>query len=700
MLVLLFACFAGCGDSSKEPAKGYYFYTIPEGDTLPSSFVFDDLSPFEDVLDLKGVPDSASDRYPYIFSDQGAWFGFAIPNKGNHNQYGGFSGPLLIGVNHGTWISKTLCQLTIFDVETNAYLDLSKATDFHSNSFPGYLSQYFTLGDLNINLNLIYVNESSALIRAEVSNVGQQERMLKLGWTGESFGKVVETMRPSSTGVNMDISGQDAYVNVRSTGDCDLAERMQAYIYSKREVDSIGNGLSAYNYAAITFAFDADTLEQKVDKTALLLDEDVFWEKYIQMQMRWMGYLKNAIKDDSELDKEHHLVAAKAVMTLLTNWRTAVGELKHDGIFPSYHQRWFHGFWAWDSWKHSAALARIHPELAKNQIRAMFDYQRDGMIVDCIFRDTAEEAHNWRNTKPPLAAWAVQAVSYANNDNAFTFEMLPQLLGYHYWWYENRDHNKNGLCEYGSTDGTRIAAAWESGMDNAVRFDSAKLVQINENAWSLDQESVDLNAFLYAEKIMLTRMVYLAGDRYTGDSLLKASMELEKKIREAFYDHETEWFYDRSTVDGHLIKEIGTEGWIPLWAKIIPNYTTDENEQSVLQRMTADENMFGTYVSFPTLIASHPKFDPADGYWRGPVWIDQVNFACEGLRNAGYYETADAQTLKVFQNAEGMLTNAPFRENYHPITGEGLNAEHFSWTAAHYLSMYWAYQSVVRAKAE
>lgn len=48
--------------------------------------------------------------------------------------------------------------------------------------------------------------------------------------------------------------------------------------------------------------------------------------------------------------------------------------------------------------------------------------------------------------------------------------------------------------------GQRIAAAWESGMDNAVRFDEAVLMKNNDKAWSLNQESVDLNAYLYAEK--------------------------------------------------------------------------------------------------------------------------------------------------------------------------------------------------------
>ena len=29
--------------------------------------------------------------------------------------------------------------------------------------------------------------------------------------------------------------------------------------------------------------------------------------------------------------------------------------------------------------------------------------------------------------------------------------MYPKLVDYHNWWYRNRDHNGNGLIEYGAT---------------------------------------------------------------------------------------------------------------------------------------------------------------------------------------------------------------------------------------------------------
>ena len=37
-------------------------------------------------------------------------------------------------------------------------------------------------------------------------------------------------------------------------------------------------------------------------------------------------------------------------------------------------------------------------------------------------------------------------------------------------------------------------------MDDAVRFDNRNMVQNNNHAWSVNQESVDLNSYLYADK--------------------------------------------------------------------------------------------------------------------------------------------------------------------------------------------------------
>jgi len=391
---------------------------------------------------------------------------------------------------------------------------------------------------------------------------------------------------------------------------------------------------------------------------------------------RWDFYL-NSIDGLNQKDK---MLASKCIQTLVSNWRSPAGELKHAGLFPSYAYGGFHGFWAWDSWKHAVALVGFEAELAKDQVRAMFDFQDEyGMIADCIFRDTLIEKHNWRDTKPPLAGWAIKRIFDETNDTAFVREMFPYLIRYHEWWYTNRDYNRNGLCEYGSTDGTRVAAAWESGMDNAVRFDSARLVRINEHAWSLTQESVDLNAYLYAEKGFLAGMAEALGDEECAIRFGKESVELKDKIQKIFYDDESGYFYDISTIDGSYIKIIGPEAWITMWAGI-----ADSLQAASVVEKIMDTMHFNTFVPFPTLSASHPNFNPERGYWRGPVWLDQAYFALEGMRHYGYEDEYRFMKNKLLTNAEGLIgSGEAIRENYHPLSGKGLNANHFSWSAAH-----------------
>jgi putative isomerase len=95
-----------------------------------------------------------------------------------------------------------------------------------------------------------------------------------------------------------------------------------------------------------------------------------------------------------------------------------------------------------------------------------------------------------------------------------------------------------------------------------------------------------------------------------------------------------------------------------------------------------DPDRFRTHVPLPAVSRDNPEF--SDGYWRGLVWIDQAWFGIEGLRRYGYEEDAQALATQLIQNLEGAATpGVPLRENYHPLTGAGHNASHFSWTAAH-----------------
>ena len=171
------------------------------------------------------------------------------------------------------------------------------------------------------------------------------------------------------------------------------------------------------------------------------------------------------------------------------------------------------------------------------------------MIIDAVFfnKDTYRggDGGNWneRNSKPPLSAWAVWCIYEEHKDKAFVEEMYGKIKFYHEWWYRNRDYNKNGVAEYGATvhplnnneDEKILASPWDSGMDNSPRFDRAgygkddigvKTYDItNEKgeviAHTVNQESVDLNSYLYAEKIYLSYMADLLCKKDEKEKFLK-----------------------------------------------------------------------------------------------------------------------------------------------------------------------------------
>ena len=633
------------------------------------------------VLNIQGIPQGQYNLEPFGFSDMGAWHGYALPEADSTTYYGGFSGPLTMKM-WGQWLSKNLCQLELTNADNMTAIDLSQAKA-ELNYKPGKLEQILDLEKLSIKLSLIFVSERTALIQTEINNKGAENLSLFVGWKGELFPKEI-ALNQSEKGIQVDFEKGDEFFmihnNASKTTEISPDKRSYRMILKDKQELAAGKSLNVNLLHSYYFNQQEAGKEAKQYSNWLANTDQLFAEN----KNRWNDYLYKALDSKNPLlDKiENRKLAAKCVQTLTTNWRSAAGDLQHSGVFPSAAYQGFYGFWSWDSWKQAVALVRFNPELAKSNLHSMFQYQDEmGMVADCVYFDPKE--NNWRDTKAPLASWAVLEIYKVTSDLEFVKEMYPKLVKYHKWWYEYRDNDQNGLCEYGSTDGTLIAAKWESGMDNAVRFDDTKMLKNNEHGWSMDQESVDLNAYLQAEKEDLGELAKLIGQAEDAKNYTAEAAELKQRISSEFWDEATGFFYDREIVTGKLLTvQQGPEGWTPLYTGI----ATKEQAKRVTS-ILMDTSKFATKVPFPTLVADHKKFNPLKGYWRGPVWLDQAYFGIKSLELYGYNKEADLLSQKLLQNAEGLLQDAPIRENYHPISGKGLNANHFSWSAAHYLML-------------
>ncbi|MGE6651292.1 MGH1-like glycoside hydrolase domain-containing protein [Shewanella colwelliana] len=692
---------------------------------------------YRNLLPYSGVPQSMEQRdkqgnlvIPAVYIDMGAWHGFHLPNDPAY--YGSFTGPLFIAQEYSLHLSDSLQRLKLRNLQTGDHLDLASAPIEHIYSEPQGLVQQFQWADVALETRLQYSDSRTAIITTTLTNLSDSPQQWQLTWSGQPFNRhphlpkhaVIAQSEMSENQVQWSFTSIDEAWTMQ----LDDAQYQLLFEQDTQITLDQSHGYQAQSQPLALAPKQQLTLRSAQRYFHQSQERDAYgsidWHRASmqidQNQQRWSSRFKRLMKGGALPQRR---LAAKSMVTLIHNWRSPAGAIKHDAVTPSVTYKWFNGVWAWDSWKQAVALAQFDTELAKSNVRAMFDYQftaddkvrpQDaGNLPDAIFfnRDTSRggSGGNWneRNGKPPLAAWAVWQIDEASQSSDFLIEMYPKLVAYHQWWYRNRDHDGNGLAEYGANnhpahlkedkpnrEAIIEAAAWESGMDNAPRFDDVAGIQVLENlddtgqllGYSLSQESVDLNSYLYAEKQFLAKIAQRLALPSEQQHWQDEANQLAQLIQTAFYDAKTGFFYDRrfnKQKDYLMIAQgKGVEGWLPLWA----GAASEEQAQTMVARHITPER-FGTRLPFPTVSADNPAF-AATKYWRGPVWLDQTLFALKGIERYGYGALTKKLARQLVDHAEGALVQAPIRENYDPLTGHGLHCTNFSWSASVFLLSY------------
>lgn len=702
-----------------------------------SSLMAQTSADYHDLLPYRGTPSSMEERdakgnlvIPATYVDQGAWHGFHLPDT--HEYFGSFTGPLFIAQEYSLHLSDSLQRLSLKNMDSGKILDFSQASRSRLFSRPDALVQQFKWPELSLEMSLSYSDKRTSVISTRLINNTVSPQHWQLSWSGIPFSshpklpghRVIKRLESWDSGVRWRLNP------IMETWQMQLADaEYEIWFDTKMQIETS----ESHGYNASTPVFSLAAGEELEFLSA---------QRYFHTQA---GRISHGIPEWNEIDRAldtnrgrwqqridraisggdlaYRKMAVKSMLTLMHNWRSPAGALLHDAVTPSVTYKWFNGVWAWDSWKQAVALSHFDTDLAKSNVLAMFDYQftaedrvrpQDaGSLPDAIFynKDPARggKGGNWneRNGKPPLATWAVWEIYQRSGDLEFVELMYPKLVAYHQWWYLNRDHNGNGLAEYGANlhpahfkGGKPLrsaiieAAAWESGMDNAPRFDDDANLQVLENhdvngkliGFSLSQESVDLNAYLFAEKELLVKMAKLQGLDGESSRWTSEAASLKELIQTRMFDERSGFFYDLRFDDSgsHQMTDAGkgVEGWLPLWAGAA---SASQAKQMVERHLT--EQAFATKIPFPTVSADSPNF-AATQYWRGPVWLDQALFGLMGLKRYGYDKEATRLATRLVEQGEGILLQAPIRENYDPLTGKGLHCTNFSWSASVLLLIY------------
>lgn len=571
---------SGCNSSSSDSTE-----TLPSTDVSNFVNVLDRVGNPDRMKDR----DAQSNLSYNAFTDLGAWHGHLLPS--DDSAIGSAGGIMIVDQEYSSYIAnENFDKLTLIDADNNQEINLLSA-EVKAFSTPDALHQVIENNEFKIEMTTRFGTNRSSIIETKISNKSEQVRNLKLVWTGgflRDFSTVgddvaANTVYKALTGEN----GGVALTFNKVASWSGLKTEEGAEFFVTRSIDNATTTVTDYDYrseGSVTINANGNTTFYNaysyVHNPTEAISEASAVSTLLQQgatamstaKARWNDYLKHGLANDLATKAESN-VAVKAMMTLNGNWRSPAGIVQHGTVTPSVTAIWFSGnnTWPWDTWKHAYAMAHFNPDVAMENIRTVFQFQvKDddpirpqdaGYLLDVVNYSLPQDridsgyyddkynipsaaqndaSMNWneRNTKPSLAAWAVMEIYHslinefdrANDAQAWIDEMYPKLVAYHDWWLSNRDHNSNGVPEYGAAvdpshntdDGHMYIEVWtELGDDLKALVGAENVKEIDSNGTSKEYQVIGVDSY----NLVLDNYEELAITGYKNGSQTATSWE-------------------------------------------------------------------------------------------------------------------------------------------------------------------------------
>lgn len=400
------------------------------------------------------------------------------------------------------------------------------------------------------------------------------------------------------------------------------------------------------------------------------------------------------------------------------------------GLYP--HQ------WLWDSCFIAIGQRHYNVKRAQKEIENLFRGQwRNGMIPNIIMSgkdyyadklwnshlspDAPKKLKTSGITQPPMIAEAVVKIGEyltAKDREAWYKKIYPDLLAYHEWLYRERDPHCEGLVS--------LIHPWESGLDNnpgwmrelhyynlpnwikAVRklkLDKAFTLFRKDTKFLPAYQRIDtIDALaLFSIARQLTRKHYETKRVFRGSTLniedlafnciLIRANTLLVQIMQEINQEMPPWLWGRMKKAPHALELLWSENNGQYFSRnfetfelidepsimtLLPLYagTISKNKAKTLVELMKTKPYWPKYPLPSTPINS--KFFNQYRYWQGPTWININWLVADGLKRYGYLE--EAKHIK--QSSLGLVKEHGAYEYFSPLSGRGVGAHPFSWTAA------------------
>ena len=349
----------------------------------------------------------------------------------------------------------------------------------------------------------------------------------------------------------------------------------------------------------------------------------------------------------------------RAWATLWLNTQPAEGPWWiHPIISPG--EQYLRGIWIWDTAYHVLGLAYGGPkarQLALWQIEVMLHGQHEsGKLPREIWKDGPQYVGRHGIQSPGMMTMAANRLFEAAATEAekrsvrdALADFYPRFVRNHQWYFAHTKTDR-GLCVWSGLD---------AGWDTSPRWDSA-------------YEALDLNCYLYLDRVELGRMAGILGRDEEARRWAVQAEELCDAIRN-FHWNGTLGVYNDTRKDRGPSELITPVIFWPMWVGV----ATAEQGRGAVKYLN-DPKYLAAAWPLPSVALSDPRFNPKD-YWRGPTWINLNWTAIRGLQRCGLKKEAADLREKTLE----LVRRTPvFYEYYDPQTGKGLGSANYGWTAA------------------
>jgi putative isomerase len=333
-------------------------------------------------------------------------------------------------------------------------------------------------------------------------------------------------------------------------------------------------------------------------------------------------------------------------------------------------------YFCWDSFFNGLLACIEDPQGARDTVRAVLSLQTpEGIIGNFSHWLYDYQYVSADRSQPPVAAMCVWKMHQRRPDTAFLKEVYPRLVKWHDWWPKHRDGNRNGLLEWGSAKGEFWAALLETGWDDTVHFDGAKMVGSTMNA-----DAVDLSALWSADAEYLALIAGAIGKKADAKRFREEHKRTNRLINDLLWNEELGVYctrlWDDTGKPGSFLTRLTPMNFYPL----LCGAPDPSRAERMLQLLYREDKFWGRWP-LPTVAYDDPVW-PNQHYWRGHVWPPANYLVWQGLKR---YADPEHRGEFVRKNVELFMRSWNEQhicaENYRSDNGAGANHPHYTWGA-------------------